>query len=152
MMGMTYITEFNVARVCPWHPRLDADCLESPPLALAGTLLAFRFLWRWRVGTHWRFAATMAAGSIVGTFVGGQLLGICPSAVLLRYWPSSLSRQQSWCGSTASQWLNASTFTVKPSYLLADRAPARSASSCARFQGMSFDLYKVSENRPYFSL
>jgi uncharacterized membrane protein YfcA len=30
-----------------------------------------------------RFLAVMAVGSIVGAFVGGQLLGIVPSAVLL---------------------------------------------------------------------
>jgi len=30
-----------------------------------------------------RFLAMMAAGSIVGAFVGGQLLGVVPSAVLL---------------------------------------------------------------------
>ena len=30
-----------------------------------------------------RFVLIMAAGSIVGTFIGGQLLGIIPSPVLL---------------------------------------------------------------------
>lgn len=33
--------------------------------------------------SHWHFALIMAAGSIVGTFVGGRLLGVVPSAVLL---------------------------------------------------------------------
>lgn len=35
------------------------------------------------LGRHKGFVLTMVAGSIVGTFVGGQLLGIVPSAFLL---------------------------------------------------------------------
>lgn len=35
------------------------------------------------LGRNGPFALAMAAGSIVGTFIGGQLLGIVPSAVLL---------------------------------------------------------------------
>ena len=33
--------------------------------------------------SEWPFAATMASGSIVGAFLGGRLLGVVPSAVLL---------------------------------------------------------------------
>lgn len=33
--------------------------------------------------SHWPFALIMAAGSIVGTFVGGRLLGVVPSAILM---------------------------------------------------------------------
>lgn len=35
------------------------------------------------IGGHWPFVVTMALGSIVGTFIGGQLLGIVPSTFLL---------------------------------------------------------------------
>jgi uncharacterized membrane protein YfcA len=35
------------------------------------------------LGENKRFVLVMAAGSIVGTFIGGQLLGIVPTAVLL---------------------------------------------------------------------
>lgn len=35
------------------------------------------------LGQNWRFFPVMAAGSVVGTFVGGFLLGVVPSAVLL---------------------------------------------------------------------
>ena len=35
------------------------------------------------LGENRRFVLVMAAGSIVGTFIGGQLLGIVPTAVLL---------------------------------------------------------------------
>lgn len=35
------------------------------------------------IGKHWPFSLTMAAGSVLGTFVGGRLLGIVPSGVLL---------------------------------------------------------------------
>jgi len=35
------------------------------------------------LGRNWPFALAMASGSILGTFIGGQLLGIVPSAVLL---------------------------------------------------------------------
>ena len=35
------------------------------------------------LGENRRFVVVMAAGSIVGTFIGGQLLGIVPTAVLL---------------------------------------------------------------------
>ena len=35
------------------------------------------------LGENRRFVVVMAAGSIVGTFIGGQLLGIIPTAVLL---------------------------------------------------------------------
>jgi len=34
-------------------------------------------------GQNWRFFLVMAAGSVVGTFIGGFLLGVVPSAVLL---------------------------------------------------------------------
>jgi hypothetical protein len=32
---------------------------------------------------HWGFLLVMAVGSIIGTFIGGQLLGLVPNAVLL---------------------------------------------------------------------
>ena len=32
---------------------------------------------------HWTFLLTMAVGSVVGTFVGGLLLGLVPNSVLL---------------------------------------------------------------------
>ena len=32
---------------------------------------------------QWRFIAIMAAGSIVGSYLGGKLLGVIPSSVLL---------------------------------------------------------------------
>ena len=32
---------------------------------------------------QWRFIAIMAAGSIVGSYLGGKLLGIVPTPVLL---------------------------------------------------------------------
>ena len=35
------------------------------------------------LGRNRRFVVIMAAGSIVGTFIGGQLLGVIPSALLL---------------------------------------------------------------------
>lgn len=35
------------------------------------------------LGRNRRFLAVMAAGSIVGTFIGGRLLGIAPTAILL---------------------------------------------------------------------
>ncbi len=35
------------------------------------------------LGRNRPFLLTMAAGSVVGTFLGGQLLGLAPSAVLL---------------------------------------------------------------------
>jgi uncharacterized protein len=35
------------------------------------------------IGNHWPFALMMAAGSVLETFIGGQLLGVVPSAVLL---------------------------------------------------------------------
>ena len=35
------------------------------------------------LGRNWSFAIVMAAGSIVGSFIGGQLLGIVPSVILL---------------------------------------------------------------------
>jgi uncharacterized protein len=35
------------------------------------------------IGQNARFALIMAAGSILGTFIGGQLLGVVPSGVLL---------------------------------------------------------------------
>jgi uncharacterized protein len=35
------------------------------------------------VGRNKAFLLVMAAGSIVGTFIGGQLLGLVPSGVLL---------------------------------------------------------------------
>lgn len=35
------------------------------------------------IARNWRFALFMAAGSIVGSFIGGLLLGIAPSAILL---------------------------------------------------------------------
>jgi uncharacterized membrane protein YfcA len=35
------------------------------------------------VRNNWLFLLVMAAGSIVGTFVGGQLLGLVPNAILL---------------------------------------------------------------------
>ena len=34
---------------------------------------------------NWRFLLTMTAGSIIGTFIGGLLLGIVPNAVLLPF-------------------------------------------------------------------
>ena len=36
------------------------------------------------LGQNRRFVLVMAAGSIVGSFIGGQLLGVMPTAVLLR--------------------------------------------------------------------
>jgi uncharacterized protein len=35
------------------------------------------------LGKNWMFLLVMAAGSIVGTFVGGRLLGLVPTYVLL---------------------------------------------------------------------
>jgi uncharacterized protein len=35
------------------------------------------------IHVQWRFIAIMAAGSIVGSYLGGQLLGIVPTPVLL---------------------------------------------------------------------
>jgi uncharacterized membrane protein YfcA len=35
------------------------------------------------IGRNWQFALVMAAGSIVGSFIGGLLLGIVPSAIVL---------------------------------------------------------------------
>jgi uncharacterized membrane protein YfcA len=35
------------------------------------------------VRNNWLFLIVMAAGSAVGTFIGGRLLGIVPNAVLL---------------------------------------------------------------------
>lgn len=35
------------------------------------------------LGRHKAFVVVMAAGSVVGTFIGGQLLGLAPSAILL---------------------------------------------------------------------
>jgi uncharacterized membrane protein YfcA len=35
------------------------------------------------LGENLKFVLVMAAGSIVGSFIGGQLLGLVPSAVLL---------------------------------------------------------------------
>lgn len=35
------------------------------------------------IGKNKGFLLTMAAGSLVGTFIGGQLLGVVPPAVLL---------------------------------------------------------------------
>ena len=35
------------------------------------------------IGKHKSFLLVMAAGSLAGTFIGGLLLGIVPSAVLL---------------------------------------------------------------------
>ena len=35
------------------------------------------------IGDNRAFLLVMAAGSILGTFIGGQLLGIVPNAVLL---------------------------------------------------------------------
>ena len=35
------------------------------------------------IRSNWQFMLVMAAGSMVGTFVGGRLLGIVPSAILL---------------------------------------------------------------------
>lgn len=35
------------------------------------------------LGRNWQFALVMAAGSIVGSFVGGLLLGVVPGAILL---------------------------------------------------------------------
>ena len=32
---------------------------------------------------NWGFLLVMAAGSIVGTFIGGHLLGLVPNAILL---------------------------------------------------------------------
>jgi uncharacterized protein len=32
---------------------------------------------------QWRFIAIMAAGSMVGTFLGGKLLGVVPTPLLL---------------------------------------------------------------------
>ncbi len=34
------------------------------------------------LGKNWRFVLVMASGSLIGTFIGGQLLGIVPTAVL----------------------------------------------------------------------
>lgn len=35
------------------------------------------------LSTNWRFVLVMAAGSLLGTFLGGQLLGVVPSAFLM---------------------------------------------------------------------
>jgi len=35
------------------------------------------------LGQHRRFVVIMAAGSLVGSFLGGRLLGLVPDAVLL---------------------------------------------------------------------
>ena len=35
------------------------------------------------LGQNWMFLLVMAAGSIVGTFIGGRLLGIVPTSILL---------------------------------------------------------------------
>jgi uncharacterized protein len=35
------------------------------------------------IGRNWGFLLTMAVGSVVGTFLGGQLLGLVPSGILL---------------------------------------------------------------------
>ena len=35
------------------------------------------------ISANWQFALVMALGSIAGTFIGGQLLGVVPNAVLL---------------------------------------------------------------------
>ena len=38
------------------------------------------------LGENGRFVLVMAAGSIVGSFIGGQLLGIVPSGLACRCW------------------------------------------------------------------
>jgi uncharacterized protein len=35
------------------------------------------------LGQNWTFLLVMAAGSVVGTFIGGHLLGIVPNYILL---------------------------------------------------------------------
>jgi uncharacterized membrane protein YfcA len=42
------------------------------------------------LGQNWLFLLVMAAGSIVGTFIGGSLLGLVPTYVLLPLLASGL--------------------------------------------------------------
>jgi uncharacterized membrane protein YfcA len=50
-----------------------------------------------------RFVLVMATGSIVGSFIGGQLLGLVPTPVLLPLLAVILVLQQSRSGGTSSQ-------------------------------------------------